>query len=178
MKTQSILARKISVQPGPDSSFWEEANQFIKSIEKRAYELFESRGHACGHDWQDWFKAEKELFKSVNVDVTEKDGMVSIRADVPGFKSDELEINLEPERLTIKGLRQQETEEINEKIYLSESHSSQIFRILRLPVSVVPEQAEAALNEGVLEIKAPRAAELEAKPQEEQEEKKMKLAAA
>jgi HSP20 family protein len=175
MKTQSIMARKISVQPRSDSSFRGEADEFIKRIEKRAYELFENRGRACGHEWEDWFKAENELFKPVNLDVTEKDGMVSIRAEVPGFKSDELEISLEPERITIKGLHQQDKEEIEEKTYLSESRSRQIFRTLQLPVSVIPEKAEAALNGGVLAIKAPRAVEAKARSQEE---KKMKLAAA
>ena len=173
MKTQSISARKISVQPRTGSSFWEEADQFIRSIEKRAYELFETRGRVPGHDWEDWFRAETELLKPVTVDITEEDGIVSIRAEVPGFKSDELEISLEPERLTIQGMHQSETEEMEEKTYVSESRSRQIFRTLQLPVSVVPEKAEAALKEGVLEIKAPRPAE--AKPQEE---KKMKLAAA
>ena len=30
-------------------------------IRARAYELFEERGRAEGHDWEDWFRAEKEI---------------------------------------------------------------------------------------------------------------------
>ena len=28
-------------------------------VEKKAYELYEKRGHQQGHEWQDWFEAEK-----------------------------------------------------------------------------------------------------------------------
>ena len=30
-------------------------------IERRAYELYEQRGRETGHDWEDWFQAEREL---------------------------------------------------------------------------------------------------------------------
>jgi len=30
-------------------------------IRTRAYELFEERGREEGHDWEDWFRAEKEI---------------------------------------------------------------------------------------------------------------------
>ena len=30
-------------------------------IERRAYELYEERGREGGHDWEDWFQAERDL---------------------------------------------------------------------------------------------------------------------
>jgi hypothetical protein len=30
-------------------------------IARRAYQLFEQRGAKAGHDWEDWFQAEREL---------------------------------------------------------------------------------------------------------------------
>jgi hypothetical protein len=30
-------------------------------IARRAYQLFEERGREPGHDWEDWFQAEREL---------------------------------------------------------------------------------------------------------------------
>ncbi|HEX4920984.1 MAG TPA: DUF2934 domain-containing protein [Candidatus Bathyarchaeia archaeon] len=32
------------------------------AIACRAYELFEARGCEHGHDWEDWFRAESELY--------------------------------------------------------------------------------------------------------------------
>jgi hypothetical protein len=34
---------------------------FINRIELRAHELFEQRGCAHGHDWDDWLEAEKQI---------------------------------------------------------------------------------------------------------------------
>ncbi len=31
-------------------------------ITRHAYELFERRGCEHGHDWEDWFRAESELY--------------------------------------------------------------------------------------------------------------------
>jgi hypothetical protein len=33
------------------------------AIARRAYELYERRGRADGHDWEDWFNAERELWE-------------------------------------------------------------------------------------------------------------------
>lgn len=33
-------------------------------IERRAYELYEARGRADGHDWDDWLEAERELSRT------------------------------------------------------------------------------------------------------------------
>jgi len=32
---------------------------FYKRVEKKAYELFESRGCQPGNDWENWFEAER-----------------------------------------------------------------------------------------------------------------------
>jgi hypothetical protein len=32
-----------------------------EDIARRAYHLFETRGAAHGHDWDDWLQAEREL---------------------------------------------------------------------------------------------------------------------
>jgi len=165
MKPQPALApiskeiKEVSVKPRAAQFFWDEVNQLIKNIEKQAYEFFEARGRVLGHDLEDWFKAEKELFKPMAVDITEKDRMVSIRAEVPGFKAEELEISLEPDRLTIKGAQKAETEKKEEKTHYKESRARKVFRSLRLPMDVVPDSAEATLKDGVLEIKVPKAAE-------------------
>ena len=36
-----------------------EPNIYAQRVEKKAYELFEKRGCQNGHDWDDWFEAER-----------------------------------------------------------------------------------------------------------------------
>lgn len=161
MKTQAALVpmpTELPLRPKSLDAFWQEISEFTKCIERRAYELFEARGREIGHDLDDWFSAEKELLEPVSVEVTEKNGFVMVRAEAPGFKPEELEVNLEPELLIIKGVQAQETEREEAKTHITETRSRRIFRHIPLPVKVDPDATTANLTDGVLEIKAPRAA--------------------
>jgi hypothetical protein len=44
---------------------------FAQKVEKKAHEFFEKRGHEHGHDWDDWFEAEKIV--EAKISVVEKD---------------------------------------------------------------------------------------------------------
>jgi hypothetical protein len=36
-----------------------DANNFTQRVERQAYELYAKRGFKFGHEWEDWFEAEK-----------------------------------------------------------------------------------------------------------------------
>lgn len=38
-----------------------DANDFKQRIENKAYELYVNRGFKNGHDWNDWFEAQKAV---------------------------------------------------------------------------------------------------------------------
>jgi HSP20 family protein len=157
-----VLAHKkkeIPVHPKEPSTFVDELTQLFNKIEKRAYELFEGRGRQDGRDLDDWFRAEGELLQPVPLEIIEEEKQLKIRAEVPGFKAEELEINLEPSVLTIKGSLKKEAEKKEKGAVYSESHDKDIFRQVTLPVNVVPEEADANLKHGVLEINVPKTAE-------------------
>ena len=40
-----------------------------EEIQRRAYELFEKRGYESGHEWEDWFTAEKTLMVRTNTEL-------------------------------------------------------------------------------------------------------------
>lgn len=151
--------KEIALHPKSPSTFMEEISELMDKLEKRAYELFEWRGREDGRDLDDWFTAEKELFKWVPLEIEEKENRLIVRAEVPGFKADELEISLEPAVLTIKGTQKHETEKKEKKSLYSEISEKEIFRRIALPVNVLPDDAEATLNGGILEIAVRKAAE-------------------
>ncbi len=164
MKPQPARApikKSLSVYPKSLSSFWEEVEQLADHLENRAYEIFEERGRADGLDMEDWLKAESELFRPVAIDIAEDDGSLHIRADVPGFAAEELELNLQPGTLTLIGAHRSETKKKEEELDVVESRSAELFRRILLPVNVDPEKATAKLTGGVLEIDAPKAEETE-----------------
>ncbi|HZR27248.1 MAG TPA: Hsp20 family protein [Terriglobales bacterium] len=149
--------RKITPKPSPVTSYQDDLNRLMKQIEKRAYELFEWRGRENGHDREDWFKAEQEFVKPVALEITEKENTLWIRAEVPGFKAEELEVAFEPQKLTILGFHEQGVAKAGENTSPMESSIRQILRTVSLPAAVIPEKATAVLKDGVLQIAAEKA---------------------
>jgi HSP20 family protein len=131
---------------------FEQMREFSHSVARRAYEYFEARGREFGHDLEDWVRAESELMRRVPVEIKEADGQITVRAEVPGFAADEIKVGVEPQRLVISGKSEKTTEEKKEHTLLSEFHSNQFCRELRLPAEVEPDKTTAALKDGVLEL--------------------------
>src|SRR5690242_15825273 len=83
-----------------------EAREMFDRIAKRAYEIFEAKGRIKGRELEHWLEAESELFESTVVNVKESRDGLTVLADVPGFTPHELEVDLEPNRVTIIGKHQ------------------------------------------------------------------------
>ena len=60
MKTAASRIGKL-IQGGLKPAAGRSANDHIyaQRVEKKAYELYETRGRQDGHDWNDWFEAER-----------------------------------------------------------------------------------------------------------------------
>jgi HSP20 family molecular chaperone IbpA len=125
-------------------------------IARRAYEIFEIGGRAFGRDLDNWLQAEKELLHPVLVNVTESDGSFEVTAEVPGFTEKEIEVGVEPRRLTITGKRETKKEEKKGKTIWTESCSDQILRLVDLPAEIETGKVAATLKNGVLELTLPK----------------------
>jgi HSP20 family protein len=156
MKAQTRRSH-IPIAPSSLTKFWNDVEGLTQQIHQRAYQLFEERGKIDGHDLEDWFKAESELLRPISFKISEKENVVHLRADVPGLKEEELEINLEPRAITIKGERREDTNKMGEITSDRRGHLERIYCRLPLPANVVVHEATATLEHGVLEIWAPKA---------------------
>jgi HSP20 family protein len=85
------------------------------------------------------------------------------RADVPGLKETDLEINLVGDRLTISGKRENERREGNETYYTYERSFGNFQRTFTLPTGVNGDATKAELNAGVLTVTLPKLPEAQAK---------------
>jgi HSP20 family protein len=94
----------------------------------------------------------------VSVDIAETGTSLHIKAEVPGFTEKDLEVSVEPQRVTIAGHRETTSEEKKGKTVYSEVRSNRIFRQVHLPATVDPEKVEATLKNGVLVLTMPKAA--------------------
>lgn len=90
------------------------------------------------------------------VDIEETDTEYRIKADVPGYSKDNLEIELRDNLLKISGKMEAE-ERIEQKGMLrQERRVGQFQRAFQLPDDIDVEGAEATFKNGVLEIKLPK----------------------
>ncbi len=137
---------------------FERMNKTYDSIARRAFEIFESNGKLFGRELDDWFKAESELLHPIHVEVRESDQALAVRAEVPGFDAKEIEVSVEPRRLTITGKRETKEERKTEKTIYSERCAGQILRVIDLPAEVDTAKVTAALKDGILELGMPKAA--------------------
>lgn len=125
-------------------------------VTRHAYELFEARGCDSGHDWEDWFRAESELLRSVPIEIAEKPDEIVVRAGVLGFGAAELKAAVESSLLMIAGKKETIIER-GEKNFYVDWLPDEIFRVVALPCEVLAERATAKLHSGVLEFTLPRA---------------------
>ncbi len=140
------------------SSLFEQMENTFNSIARRAYEIFEGNGRIFGRDLDNWLQAEKELLHPVLVNVTESDGSFEVTAEVPGFTEKEIEVGVEPRRLTITGKREAKKEEKKGKAIWSECCSDEILRVVDLPAEIETGKVAATLKNGVLELTLPKVA--------------------
>jgi HSP20 family protein len=87
---------------------------------------------------------------------------IIIRADVPGISSDDLDITLEGNTLTIRGEIAREAD-TNRKYVLLERPTGQFERTLTINTAIDHENVEASFNQGVLTLTLPKAESVRAR---------------
>ena len=78
-----------------------------------------------------------------------------VRADVPGVKKEDLQIDVEDGVLTLSGERREESTEDRDGFYRSERSYGRFQRAIPIPEGIETEACEATFRDGVLEISLP-----------------------
>lgn len=133
-------------------------NQDVKTLQNQLNRLFEPFARFAAGD--------EDLVSGTwapPVDVAETQEKILVRAEVPGMKQEDIQIEFANGLLTIRGERKIEKSEATtwhrvERVYGNFSRS------FTLPRSVDPEKITAAYREGILEIDVPKREE--AKPKQ------------
>src|SRR5262245_55421411 len=78
-----------------------------------------------------------------------------VRADLPGLRKEDVQVEVNDQALTISGERRQDCEEDHEGGYRSECRYGSFFRSIPLPEGVDAERVRAQFRDGVLEVRMP-----------------------
>jgi HSP20 family protein len=99
--------------------------------------------------------AERSEF-APNVDVIDRDDEVVVRAEVPGFRKEDVEVSVSGNMLTLSGETGSEEREEKGNYYRCEISRGAFSRSLTLPTEVDESKAKASMKDGMLELTLPR----------------------
>lgn len=87
------------------------------------------------------------------IEAFQKEDKFIVRAELPGLKKEDVDLNITDDVITIQGQRRHEHEEQREGFYHSERSYGSFYRAIPLPEGVLTDTADASFKDGVLEIK-------------------------
>ena len=97
------------------------------------------------------------------LDLSETDGTIEARMDVPGMKADDFDIQLSGGVLTISGERKEEKEEKGKTFHRVERRYGSFSRSVTLPATVAEDKVDAQYHDGVLIVKMQKTEEAKAR---------------
>ena len=102
-------------------------------------------------------------WSSPPIDMYQTGDEVVVKAALPGFKPDEVQINVTGDILTIKGEVKHEEEKKDKSWHIREQRWGSFERSLRLPTGVISDKAKADFDNGILTISLPKSEEVRPK---------------
>ena len=102
-------------------------------------------------------------WSSPAIDMYQTDNEVVVKAALPGIKADEVEINVTGDALTLRGEMKQEEERKDKSWHLREQRWGAFERSVRLPTTIVADQAKADFRDGILTVSLPKSEKVKPK---------------
>lgn len=100
---------------------------------------------------------------SPSVDIFEEGNELILKADLPGIKKEDLDVNLTEHILTISGEKKKEEKVEREDYYRYERSHGSFCRRFQVPEGVDADKIEAHFESGVLEVRMPKTEEMKKK---------------
>ena len=139
----------------------EKLDSVSRDVRNKAFESFLSRGERFGSDWEDWFAAERELFRLPVSEMKETPTAFEIRAAVPGFTAENLHVQVLPELIVVEGrvdtkdgTKANAQEKSDGNVVFSEFATKRLFRQYRMSSPIEVKDVQATLDKGILKIAA------------------------
>jgi HSP20 family protein len=127
-------------------------DEFFSGFERRTPSMF--RGYEPGR----LFAGRRGQMVPA-VDVSEDEKAITLTAELPGMKDEDVDVVLRDDMLTVRGEKKSEREEEKENYHLTERRYGSFERTFRLPDAADADRIEASIAEGVLTVTVPKRAE-------------------
>ncbi|QQS26972.1 Hsp20/alpha crystallin family protein [bacterium] len=104
----------------------------------------------------DEWMGEEEFEGQLAVDVYQTKDSVVVKAPIAGVRSEDIDIAISEDVMTIRGDRKEEVIVEKEHYYVQECFWGSFSRSIILPTSTIAEKAQATLKDGVLTVTVPK----------------------
>lgn len=104
----------------------------------------------------DWMEERESHEGQLAVDVYQTEDDIVIKAPIAGVRSEDLEISITDEIVTIKGERKEGEEVSRENFFAAECYWGSFSRAYVLPIAIDAEKASAGLKNGILTLRLPK----------------------
>lgn len=127
---------------------------------ERMFEVFHKSPFSLfGPSWWPGMRLSEMEDVTTSVDIFEQDGDVVLKAEVPGMKKEDIEVNLANNVVTISGKKEKEEKVEKKDYYRIERSYGSFKRSFQLPSDVQTDKAKANFKDGVLEVRIPKTEE-------------------
>lgn len=99
----------------------------------------------------------------LTIDVYQTENDIVIRSTIAGVKPEDIDIDITPDMVTIKGKRVNEEVVSDENYFYQECYWGAFSRSIILPQDISPDKAEATMKNGVLTVRLPKIESLRTK---------------
>ena len=90
------------------------------------------------------------------VDVLEDKDKLTVKAELPGFRREDIDVSLHDHNLVLSGERKQENEHKEGEFYRAERFYGKFRRSILLPYGVDTQKVQATYRDGVLTVTLPK----------------------
>ena len=151
-----LNVKTVSSDEGRTLPIFAEFEEISAKIRDRAYQLFSDRGFQGGRDFDDWLEAERLICWPTS-ELVEHDKDFTIDVALAGFEPEEISVTATPSEIIVKAEHEEKKTDEKAVTHFSEFRSSKALRRFTLPEKVSADRISAKLQNGILEIQAPKA---------------------
>ncbi len=145
----------------PSSIAVRRGDEPFSSLQKEINSLFEN--FFSGYEVPSLWNGNGGGNLTPSVDIIENDKGFKVEAELPGMKSDDVEVSINDNYLTIKGEKKESKEDKGENYLRRERYYGSYQRTIALPETADADKAKATFKKGVLWLEIPKKAEAKAK---------------
>jgi HSP20 family protein len=151
-----IAFRVVMTRPKIRRNVMMRKGEALSPIRREMERMFDD----LGRRWRpSWMMEEEEGDVVPAVEVSESDDEVLVKAQLPGMKKDDIQVELSDGGLTIQGEAKEEKEEKKKNYYRREFSYGRFSRRIGLPRGVDTSKASAELKDGILNVHLPKTEE-------------------